>query len=33
MNSMDNWVMLHILGYSCNLYTSFEDQLKDVERT
>ncbi len=32
MNSMANWVMLHQLGYFCNLYIDFEDQLKDVER-
>ncbi len=32
MNVMANWVMFHLLGYSCNLYAGFEDQLKDVER-
>ncbi len=23
LNSVVNWVMHHLLGYSCNLYTSF----------
>ncbi len=32
MNSMANWVMLHRLGYSCNLYTGIEDPIKDLER-
>ncbi len=27
---MANWVMLHQLGYSCNLYSDFEDQLKTL---
>ncbi len=31
MNTMAKWVMRHLLGYSYNLYTGFEDQLKDVE--
>ncbi len=26
--SMANWVMRHLPGYSCNLDTGFEDQLK-----
>ncbi len=30
LSSMANWVMLHLLGYSCNLYTGFEDQLKTL---
>ncbi len=29
-NSMANWVMHHLLGYSCNLYTTFKDQLKTL---
>ncbi len=29
---MAKFVMLHRQGYSYNLYTSFEDQLKDVGR-
>ncbi len=28
MNSMANWVMRHLLDYSCSLYTGFEDQVK-----
>ncbi len=32
MNSIANRVMRRLLGYNCNLYTGFEDQLKDVER-
>ncbi len=28
---MVNWVMLHRLGYICNMYTGFENQLKHVE--
>ncbi len=27
---MTYWVMRHLLGYSCNLYTGCEDQLKTV---
>ncbi len=29
---MANRVMLHLPGYSYNLNTGFEDQLKDAER-
>ncbi len=25
---MASWVMRHLLRYSCNLYTDFDDQLK-----
>ncbi len=28
--SMANRVKRHLLGYSCNLYTDFEDQLKTL---
>ncbi len=28
MNSTANWVIRHLLGYNCNLYTGFDDQLK-----
>ncbi len=29
-NPMANRVMRHLLGYSCNLYAGFEDQLKTL---
>ncbi len=32
INSMDNWVMRHLLAYNYNLYIGFEDQLKNVQR-
>ncbi len=28
LNPMANWVMRHLLGCSCNMFTGFEDQLK-----
>ncbi len=30
MNSMANWVMRYLQGYSCSLYTGFEDQLNTL---
>ncbi len=30
MNSMANWVMPYLLGYSCTLYCGFEDQLNTL---
>ncbi len=30
MNSMANWMIRHLLGYSYNPYTGFEDQLKTM---
>ncbi len=29
-NSMANWVMLRRLGYSCNLFIGFKDQVKTL---
>ncbi len=30
MYSLANWVMRYLLGYSCSLYTGFEDQLNTL---
>ncbi len=30
LNFMSNCLMPHLLGYSCNLYSGFEDQLKTL---
>ncbi len=31
MNTIANMVRPHLLGYSCNLYTDFEDQFKTLK--
>ncbi len=31
LNSMANWLMRHLLDCSCNMFTSFEDQLKMLD--